>query len=317
MHTSLPKTRFKTTTPRPRRFPFSYKPLAAALGVCACVVSVTLLVQGGIWDYALKEAAKDQRALLDREADLLQLRFRARVNDIFFLKRMAETALETGDDLASSPHLCGAFTTMMLASSQYDSIALLDRSGHEIQRYDWNNSGGVTKVPPGGLQDRSGEAFFQETAHAAPNQAVISPLTRKQGEGRPEQPVFHLGGQILDRRGSLRAVLIIDYLANDLLREFREDQDSMPQLMLLNADGFWLKNPEARLEWAFASPARRQECLKIQDPGLWEKVTASKEGWFERGESSIPSAGSIRRTRFSTIVRCECRCGKRNGCTGR
>jgi signal transduction histidine kinase/CheY-like chemotaxis protein len=265
---------------------FSIKPVLAGLVVCCLVTGVTLVAQGFLWDYAVSERSRDQKELLSREATLLEIRIRARGNDLFFLKHMAEEALKHGRGVAANENLRFAMATMMLARSQYDCIHLLDLSGRETLRYNWQGLYQPPKeVAPADLQDKSMRPYYRETMSAPADAAVFSPLDLNIEYGRmeqPDKPVVRISGKILGPDGTPRALLILNYFGSDLLREFQTDQASAQRMMLLNSEGFWLQNPDyPGKEWAFMSPERSGESLRKENPDLWQRVTEKKEGSFD------------------------------------
>ena len=265
----------------------SLKPLLAALIVCAALIGIALIVEGLLWDYAVAERTKDQMQLLNREAFLLEFRIRARVNDMFFLKRVAEEALARDPDgPVANENLRSAVRTMMLARSQYDCVRLLSLTGKEVFRYNWKGlNAPLEEVAPENLQDKSKRPFYRDTLHALPNEAVFSPLDLNFEHDKiqvPIKPVVRISGQIVGPDGTPEALLVLNYFGSDLLREFNLKQGAARGMMLLNRDGYWLQNPDPRTEWAFMYPDRAGESLKFEDPDLWKRITAQKSGWFER-----------------------------------
>ena len=267
---------------------FWLRPALAAGLVVATVILLTLLAQVLLWKYAVKETVQERFADMDREAFLLGARVRGRANDMFFLKRVAEQELirnpkapVAGDNLRS------AVTTMMLARSQYDQIRLLDLSGHEIFRYNWK---GITQplqeVPANQLQDKSSRPYFRDTLESPTDVVVFSPLDLNVEQGQIEQPLkpmMRVSGQIVGPDGKTKALLVLNYLGDQFLRELKLDENKSRQTMLLNGDGYWLVGPQPQSEWGFMFPERTSTNLKQVDPAVWNKLTSRKSGHFEEG----------------------------------
>ncbi len=254
------------------------------------VVTVLLafIAQKLLWKYALKESERDHFAEMDRDSFLLGARIRGRANDMFFLKRVAEQDLAHNPNAPlASDNLRSAVTTMMLARSQYDPVRLLDLSGHEIFRYNW--TGGdhpLEEVPKEKLQDKSKRPFFKATLEAPTDAAVFSPLNldvENEQIIQPPKPVVRVSGQVLGPDGKPRALLVLNYLGDQLLRELK--LDASRQTMLLNSDGYWLVGPDARSEWAFEFPERRAESMPQRDPALWQRISSRRSGSFDLGDS--------------------------------
>jgi hypothetical protein len=228
-----------------RRTMLGGAPLLLAILVAMLILGMTWLAQRFLWDYAVGERAQDHLAAMDRNAFLIEARLRGRANDMFFLKRVAEVELAHNPKAsAASDNFRSAVTTMMLARSQYDEIRLLDLSGQETFRYNWKGGANpLQEVPPPDLQNKSNRPFYQETLVAGPEAAVFSPLDLNIDHNqieKPFKPVVRISGQIVGPDGQPKALLILNYLGDQLLREVKQDASEPRQNLLVNADGYWL-----------------------------------------------------------------------------
>jgi signal transduction histidine kinase/CheY-like chemotaxis protein len=267
--------------------PIYFKSTLAALLVGAVIVAIALIGQGLLWKYAVEEKAKDQKDLLSREAFLLEGRIRTRANDLFFLTRLSEESLarDPGQPVANDGFR-SAVTSLMLARSQYFCIRLLNLQGREIFRYNWvGGNQPIEEVPAAQLQDKSSRPYYRETLLAPPDMAVYSPFdlnVEKEQIQRPFKPVIRVSGKIQGPDGRARALLILNYSSQDLLREMKSLNGAQGQTSMLNSDGFWLSNPDEQAEFTFDLPERKRANLKEQDPDLWNRINAQSEGSFER-----------------------------------
>ena len=263
-------------------------PFVLAMLVAVVVIGLTWIAQGFLWNYALEEEAQDRLAAMDRNSTLIEARLRGRANDMFFLKRVAEAEIARNPNASpASENLQSAITTMMLARSQYDQIRLLNLTGQEMFRYNWK--GGerpLEEVSPNALQDKSDRPYYRETLAASPEAAVFSPLDLNVENGKiekPIKPVVRVSGQIVGPDGRPRALLVLNYLGDQLLREVKQDKSKPREYMLLNADGYWLVGPEPDGQWGFMYPDRKGATLKEENPALWTQITSATSGWFEKG----------------------------------
>jgi len=285
----MPELKKSGTSSLRTPLPFAVTLTLVAGLTAAIVIAVALLAQNILWDYAVREASHDHLDAMDRNAWLIESRLRGRANDMFFLKKVAE------DELARNPkapliseNFRSAVTTMMLARSQYDKIFLLSVEGREIFRYNWK--GGehpLEEVPASEYQDKSDRPFYRETVQAAPGDAVFSPLELTLEHDKivyPIKPVVRISGQIVGPDGKPRALLALNYQAERIVQELRQDKSQPQESMLLNTDGFWIVGPDRDAEFAFMYPARKGESLKEKDPDLWKKISTGK-GWFEENGS--------------------------------
>jgi len=260
--------------------------LLVAILALASIVAMGFAAQKLIWNYAVKETSSHRLDSMDRDAFLIEARLRGRANDMFFLKRVAEEEIARHPQApVASENFSSAVATMMLARSLYDKIFLLSLEGREIFRCNWK--GGehpLEEVPASEFQDKPDRPFYKETIEASPDDAIFSPLELTQEHDKivyPIKPVVRVSGQIIGPDGKPRALLVLNYQAEQIVRELRKDISQPRQSLLLNGDGFWIVGPDAQSEWAFMYPDRKGESLKEKDPGLWKKITSSKSGWFD------------------------------------
>jgi signal transduction histidine kinase/DNA-binding response OmpR family regulator len=277
-----------TPTSMPAAFPSCWKKQLLVTGlVVSCILACSFLVQNFLWKYAVREASRERMAALAQDAFLFNARLRARANDIFFLKRVAEQGIaQNPGAVLDSPNLRSAVTTMMLARSQYDQVRLLDLSGREIFRYNLKEgSSDLEEVPAPLLQDKSTRPYFAETMAAPENSVVYSPLDlnieHNQIE-KPYKPTIRVSGKIIGPDGKPRALLVLNYLGDQLFREVREQTNTDTRTLLLNSDGYWLSGPDPQEDFAFMFPEKKQASLKEQDPVLWKRFSR-KSGWFDQG----------------------------------
>jgi len=265
---------------------FLGEPALLAVLVAVLVVGMAWLAQRLLWDYAVQDAAQDQMAQLDPDSYLIESRLRARANDLFFLKHVAEQELAHNPKaLLVNDSLRSAVTTMMLARSQYDQVRLLDLSGREVFRYNWKNGEHpLEEVPVAELQDKSDRPYYRETLAASADTAVFSALDLNEESGKVEQPfkpVLRVSGQIVGPDGKPRGLLVLNYLGDQLLREARQQMNQPRPNLLLNGDGYWLVSPDRSVEWGFMFPEKKGSNFRAENPELWKKITSRKSGWVD------------------------------------
>jgi signal transduction histidine kinase/CheY-like chemotaxis protein len=263
--------------------PFSWRVVGTTMLACMAVVGLAFAGQHFLWKYAVHTMANQQLELLDRRAYLVEARVRSRANDLFFLKRLAEDQLKRHPEAPlTSDEMRIAATTMMLARSQYDQIRILDPAGQEIFRVNWDPiRKTMNEVPAAALQNKASRPYFRDTMRAPANAAVFSPMDLNVEHGRietPFKPVIRISGQIRDPDGKIRGVVVLNYYGQVVLRDFADSTGLPGQLMLLNADGYWLHGPDPGSEWAFMIPDRKGN-LAQDDPFLWKKIHSGNSGW--------------------------------------
>jgi signal transduction histidine kinase/CheY-like chemotaxis protein len=268
-----------------RRFVIS-KPALFALLVAVIVIALAIVAQHFLWKSALRQRSRDYLGDMDRDAFFVSARVRGRANDMFFLKRVAEEEMARNPNAPmASDNLRSAISTMMLARSQYMSIRLLDLKGMETLRYNWDGQQ-LAEVPPAQLQDKSKRPFYTQTLHATPDAVVFSPIDLNVEHGQiemPPRPTLRASGQIVGPDGKPRALLILNYLGDQVFREPVQTGkgDSALHILALNDEGYWLVGPTPGSEWGFLLPERKESNLARTDPAVWEKINSKKSGYFD------------------------------------
>ena len=128
----------------------------------------------------------------------------------------------------------------------YDQIRYLDDSGQEIIRVNFN-SGSPATVPTAKLQNKGNRYYFSDAFKLDKGDIFISPLDLNIERGqieRPLKPMIRFGTPIVDSMGKKTGIVLLNYLGNNLLKSFeRIASHSHEEMMLLNAEGYWLKSP--------------------------------------------------------------------------
>jgi hypothetical protein len=139
-------------------------------------------------------------------------------------------------------------------------------------------------VPQQQLQDKSKRPFYIQTLHATPDAVVFSPLDLNVERGQiemPPRPTLRASGQIVGPDGRPRALLILNYLGDQVFREPVEKGASALHILALDDEGYWLVGPTPDSEWGFLLPERKGNNLARTDPEVWKKINAKKTGFFD------------------------------------
>ena len=176
------------------------------------------------------------------------------------------------------------FLSYAALTGLFDQIRFIDTAGREVVRVNYNG-GRPAAVPRSALQDKSSRPYVKQTLRLGPGEIALSPFDLN-AEGttleRPPKPVLRLSTPIHDAAGTLRGMVIVNYLGARLLRDVvRESSSALGQMMLLNADGYWLKGPNEADEWAFMYPDRAERSFASAYPNAWERLSAVDSGQFE------------------------------------
>ena len=154
-----------------------------------------------------------------------------------------------------------------------DQVRLLDPSGLERFRLE-RRLGRPSRVPDAELQDKSQRPYFQHGIALKQGQIHISALDLNVEHGEVEWPhraMVRIAIPLFDGSSkSPSGLLVVNLLADNLLQRLsRLGRNMNGELMLLNADGFWILAPDPDLAWGFMFPERSGDRFSIRHPEAW------------------------------------------------
>lgn len=218
-----------------------------------------------------------QRIILDTLSPVLaDLRFLSKtVANTTLLEMPSSPAPRTRNALAAE------FINFSLAHGYYDQIRVLDATGMEIVRINYNG-GNPVAVPDDTLQMKKHRYYFIQAMQLAQGEIYVSPMDLNIEHHLvevPFKPMIRLATPILGKDGAVAAIVIINYTAQRLLDNFYSvAKGKSSQLMLLNRDGYWLKSDNKAQEWGFMFPDGHDLTFGKRYPAVWKKIQSLKVG---------------------------------------
>jgi signal transduction histidine kinase/CheY-like chemotaxis protein len=240
------------------------------------------------------------------------------VDDLRYLsKEVADSgvlAMKNVDSEGIKAALKTNFINFSSAHGYYDQIRVIDTSGMEIVRVNYNN-GRPEGVLGSGLQNKSHRYYFKQTINLPRGQIYVSPLDLNIEHGAlelPIKPMIRLAKPITDgQTKKVIGMVIINYTARLMLDRFtRVATGKDSHLMLLNAAGYWLKGVDKSDEWGFMYAKGKQLTFGRRFPMVWHKIVTSKNGQVATAQGMftfrtvypLPGAPVRRATRTSGIA---------------
>ncbi len=223
-----------------------------------------------------REQVEFGRIAIERSLDIVS-------SDLFYL---AESGSRNGqfDPLAPDGHreLQENFRLFVEKRGIYDQLRFLDLGGMEIVRV--NLADGRALVVPGEmLQDKSQRYYFQDAVVLRRGELYVSPLDLNVERGEveiPFKPVLRIATPVFDRNGNKSGILVLNYLGDQLLQGFRVAASRIfDRVMLLNADGYWMRSPNPEDEWGFMFGVERT--FATDYPNAWARIQAGDVGRFQ------------------------------------
>lgn len=208
------------------------------------------------------------------------LMFLARHNEMFELRGM----FEVGDPKLRHI-LSHQFLIFIAQKVKYDQIRLLDQSGMEIIRVNYNN-GNPTIVADDQLQNKAQRPYFTITWALARGESYIFPLDLNIEHGQIEKPakqIIRFGAPVFDPSGRKNGIVLLNYLGEKLIRDFKVAAANISDhIVLLNSDGYWLGNPKPDDEWGFMH--NNDHVFAKTHDDAWQRIQADDSGQFYNQE---------------------------------
>ena len=191
----------------------------------------------------------------------------------------------------------------------YDKIRWIDEHGMERLRINYAHPR-IIRVPASELQNKSKRYFFLDTFSLSTREIYVSPLdlnVERQQIELPYKPTIRVGTPVFDSLGNKRGILLMNYLATDLLTTFkRADRTSGPKGWLLNNEGYWLSGGgEKNFAFMFS---RTEETMSQLYPHAWARIHAEASGTFVTREglwafnTVLPLVAGQKSTTGSTAI---------------
>jgi len=177
--------------------------------------------------------------------------------------------------------VANAFTTLLMRNPDYAQVRWINEDGMEIVRIDQFSPANVQRVASNDLQDKSRRPYVQSGLQLGPSELYVSPLDLNVENGvvqRPFVPVVRMALRLIDGTGIPRGILVLNISAKPMLDRiisYSVDEN----IMLLNADGFWLKSPNPADEWGFM--LGKSETLGTRNPKAWQNINSARNGHVE------------------------------------
>ncbi len=174
------------------------------------------------------------------------------------------------------------FSLLAGDKKHYDKIRFLSLTGNEVVRVNYRNNQ-VTVVPPSELQSKKDRYYFQDTLKLGRGEVYISPLDLNVEYAeieRPLRPMIRFGQVVFDENGKKRGIIVLNFLALDMLKNFRKHADNVAgELRMANAQGYWLSHELWEKEWGFMFD--REDRVQHEYPEEWKTILKAETGQFE------------------------------------
>lgn len=259
-----------------RRFLVLFVPAALLLGAIVAGVYYANVRA----ERRLIEAAEQNHVKL--QAKTIVDDFRQVVSDLLVLSEspLLERYLEQRGT-AEQAALTGVYQLLARHKRVYDQVRLISTEGDELVRVNMVD-GRPLVVPAEKLQSKLDRYYVAETLRLNRGQVFVTPFDLNIENGQIEQPLkptIRFCTPVFDAAGQERGLIVLNYLGDQLVARLEQVSTTAPgELVLLNAQGYYLQGPRAEDEFAFMFPDRASKTFGAEYPQVWDKIRQAQAG---------------------------------------
>ncbi len=263
--------------------------LLIILPATALLVAITVLIYG--------TELKGQKSVLDADEvnnvnlikNIVAADFDIAVSELIFLSEHHElNNLEGTLTDQQTQDLASDYLSFSRRRKIYDQVRFIDHTGMEVVRVNYQN-GNPTVVPTGKLQNKAGRYYFKDTFVLNRGEIFVSPLDLNIERGEielPIKPLIRFGTPVFDNLGNKIGIVVLNYFGSHLLENLDKFYRGSGLIMLLNAQGYWLKGPTPEDEWGFMFEERRDKTFQRMFPDAWRTISTNQSGQL-RGDFGL------------------------------
>jgi len=177
-------------------------------------------------------------------------------------------------------NLSATFEQFHTFKPHYDQIRFMNAAGMEVIRTN-KTPDGIEIVRQPALQSKAGRPYFEQAMRLGPGAVYISPLELNMEHGSiqlPINPTIRFSMPLFDNRGKKFGVLALNYRAATLLKQLQSSNPHTGNFMLLNQQGYWLRDEAQGREWGFMYPGRKNLLFRHAYPHMWSLINNSNGG---------------------------------------
>jgi diguanylate cyclase (GGDEF)-like protein len=247
----------------------------------------------------IEELQRQEQRVVKLENDFLGREFNMLLSDLHYLHHAYKNDLFETDDYSKVTANWVEFSTQRRI---YDQIRFLDANGDEKIRINIGSDGGYS-IPEKDLQNKKDRYYFTETIKLKEENVYISPLDLNIEHGEieiPYKPMIRLSTPIYDEQGTLKGVIVLNYLADNMLAGFRElAGNSQGEIMLLNAAGYRLSSSNPDHDWNFMFDEKKGDTFEKEYPNEWMSILKN-EGQKTTDKGLITATPVVLSNRFNS-----------------
>ncbi len=249
------------------------------------LLPVTGLVVCFALGLSILQTDKD-RALMEKreqsQTKLLKITFELKlqqtVSDIELLAALSKD--EAGNAASPSADLAQQYFAFSQSRKIYDQVRYISPDGAELIRINLV-AGHPQLVSPAALQGKGKRYYVQDNLDLPFSQVYLSPLDLNIEHGDielPFKPMLRLVKTLPGHHNQVQGLVVLNFLAEDLLTLSAGGTDDYSYHLLVNRDGYYLKGLTPEQEWGFMFSERHQSQMQERSAEVWQQISATERG---------------------------------------
>ncbi|MCG8338058.1 MAG: EAL domain-containing protein [Proteobacteria bacterium] len=226
------------------------------------------------------------RHVMQQQQNAMQADLQAIMLDLLILNNHEEMKAFVNNGGRENDQLVKELMSFSRIKKTYDQIRIIDEKGWEIKRIDLSSSGKPFLIAADDLQNKRHTPYFKQAMGLAENEIYMSDFELNREKGKAEIPhklVIRVATPILDKVGTKKGILVINYLGETILQKYRSLATGLMIGMPLLADdnGNWIVGPNKESSQSHQGDEQRENVPDSVDPDLWLKLATAGDGTIE------------------------------------
>lgn len=236
-------------------------------------IAAVFVVEAGKRTELLK---REQQSAVRQAGEAIGRSLRPVFTDVLYLAEDGRVAsFLAAETPAARERLTAELVRFARHRPNYDRLRLLDLGGRDRLHLARGDDGPAPAVPGAGKITHDAEEIAAiRTLRPGDFYASSLDLCRLDGVPvEPLKPVIRVAAPVCGPDERVLGYVLIHYLGRSLLDRLVDTSGAdLQRLMLLDADGWWLRGPTPESEWGFRLPERASHRLETTYPGLTERL---------------------------------------------
>ena len=196
-----------------------------------------------------------------------------------------ESYLENNKNKEQLRDLKNYFISLLANRKVYDQARLIDSTGWELIRANYNNGEPVI-VPDKDLQNKKDRYYFNEAFSLKYGEVFVSQLDLNIEHGiieQPFKPVIRFATPVFDKNGNKKGIILLNFLGYQIVNFYpsKNEKTVENQIMLLNSESYWLKGLSPDQEWGFMFDDKKDVKFSKLYPQEWKIIIDQEESQIE------------------------------------